>query len=125
MEKISLPIAGTLAEEAVKVINKARFKVDKTRVAAANKSSEFKELLKIQTQRELLDNRFELLSEKIEKKFPGINIEGYGRRLKVKPKYKSQPQAKSIKNKIIIANQIKGISPSKVVDFVVNEYLSE
>jgi hypothetical protein len=125
MEKISLPIAATLAEEAIKIINKTRSSIEKKRVVAAKDSQEFKQLMKIQMQRQILDSQFESISERFEKKFPGVEVNGYGKRLHPRARYKSQPQVKSIKNKIIVANQIKGIAPSKVIDFVVQEYMTE
>lgn len=125
MNKINHSIAAILAEQIKTAVEKERKRFRNQNVKAARKSKEFAELKKIRAEISKLNGRANFLTEKLQDDYQGIYINGWGSDINIKPNNNPTPQVKYIKNKIIIANHITGVTPENVVAHVTKELLNE
>lgn len=120
MKTISNEVAKILSVEVWSKIDKhfeAKYNA-LTNKAKASKS--YDDLKSLHDAKRKAYNAYQIAEKKFQRRF-GVSISSYSGKISLSTKKKYSPSTNELKTQIIIANQINGIDPSKVVDYVVKK----
>lgn len=119
--RISLPVAEVLANEAFEKIKKYFSDKAKNGEVKLKQSPEFRSLQRLYKLRETAIDNYEKLEKRLERKH-AIDISTYNGRVTVSAKRSSFPGVRNLKTQIIVFNQIEGVDPKHLVDMTVKKY---
>lgn len=116
-KRINVTTAKALAEQALKKISEKSNSLSSTRRAVLHRSEEMialKKILKSIKESQAIKDR---MVSKIEEKY-NVNLWTTGE-VKIFKRSIPLPKVSDLKNRIIIANHVNGVDPSKLIDYAI------